>query len=441
MTSRSVEQEHYSNWLVADQVTRCWLAPSFLLTLFLARLLGLRCPMVPILLLLLAFIFYNSFLVQLLKRRSRWVPDTWIYFATLLLNTVILASAIHYTGGIESVLVPLAAVITIFSALFLSYGQCLVISLAAAGSYVSVLGLEYSGVFPHYHVFPALPPALHLDTPYVLMMALGVTSVQITLGLIAGYLASRRRQHSEQLSRLQLRLEEWNRDLELRVEEKTRSLRAMHEQLQEAYFGTIKAFMQALEAKDPYTRSHSQAVAAYARLIGFELGFSRERLQRLEQGCELHDIGKIAVPDHILLKAGPLTTDEFEVVKQHPAWGARILEPLTFMKDVMEMVLQEHERWDGRGYPAGLKGEAIRLEARIISVADAWDAMTSERPYRGPMTRDAATAELKAGAGTQFDPTIVEAFLQIIAQGKLPDAFLHAAPAADPGPPRPLDQR
>ncbi|MBI4227381.1 MAG: HD-GYP domain-containing protein [Candidatus Omnitrophica bacterium] len=440
MTSRSVEQEHFANWMFADQVTRYWLAPSFLVTLILARFLGLACPLVPSLALLFAFVLYNGVLVRLLKRRIRWLPDTLVYCTSLLLNTAILAAAIHYTGGIESILVPLTAVIAIFSALFLTFAQCLFISLIAAASYVAVLALEYRGTLPHYHIFPALPPTLHMDGPYVVMVGLGVVSVLVTLGLMAGYLATGRRRHSEQMNRMHLRLEEWNRDLELRVEEKMRSLRAMHEQLQEAYFGTVKAFMQALEAKDPYTRSHSQAVAAYAHLIGLELGFSEERLQRLEQGCELHDIGKIAVPDHILLKAGPLTKEEFEVVKQHPSWGARILESLTFMKDVTEMVLQEHERWDGRGYPAGLKGEAIRLEARIIAVTDAWDAMTSERPYRGAMTRQAAMAELKGGASTQFDPVIVDTFLRVIEQGKLPDVFLHAAAAPAPSS-RPLEQR
>lgn len=449
MTSRSVEQEHYANWLFADRVTRYWLVPVLLATLLIARAVGLIYPVRPCLLLLLIFFLYHSVLVRALKRRSRLVPDTLVYFAVLLLNAVVLAAAIHFTGGVESVLVPLTAVLAIFSALFLTFVQCLVVSVLGAAGYALVLGLEYAGVLPHHHIFPSLPPSLHTDAAYVLMMCLGVVSVLITLGLTAGYLAALRRHHSEQLARMQLRLEEWNRDLELRVEEKTQSLRAMHEQLQQAYFGTVKAFMHALEAKDPYTRSHSQAVAAYARLIGEELGFSGERLQRLEQGCELHDIGKIAVPDHILLKKGPLTKEEFEIIKQHPTWGARILEPLTFMKDVTEMVLQEHERWDGRGYPAGLRGEAVRLEARIIAVADAWDAMTSERPYRAPMTRQAAIAELTGGHGTQFDPRMVETFLRIIEEGRLPDVFLHAAPDEVPppddsepgGPRRPTDQR
>lgn len=441
MTSRSVEQEHYTNWLFADRVTRYWLVPALLATLLIARAVGLIYPVRPCLLLLLTFFLYHSVLTRALKRRSRVVPDTLIYFVVLLLNAVVLTAAIHFTGGVESVLVPMTAVLAIFSALFLTFVQCLVVSVLGAAGYALVLGLEYAGALPHHHIFVSLAPTLHTDGAYVLMMCLGVSSVLVTLGLTAGYLGALRRHHSEELARMHLRLQEWNRDLELHVEEKTQSLRAMHEQLQQAYFGTVTAFMEALEAKDPYTRHHSHAVAVYAHLIGEELGLTGERLIRLEQGCQLHDIGKIAIPDHILLKPGALTKEEFEIVKQHPTWGARILEPLTFMKDVTEVVLQEHERWDGRGYPAGRKGEEIRLEARIVAVADAWDAMTSARPYRAPMAIEAAAAEIRRGAGTQFDPLAVEAFLRVIEQGRLPASPHDGPKTSPPGPPRPLTQR
>jgi len=254
----------------------------------------------------------------------------------------------------------------------------------------------------------------------MILAVLGMTAVSAILGFGAGRLVARRRRDRECPVQTSPRLEEGNRDLEQRVEAETQSLRAMHEQLQQAYLGTVTAFIQALAAKDAYTQGHSHAVATYAKLIAEALGITGSQLQRLIQGCELHDIGKIAVPDRILLKPGPLTKEEFEVVKQHPVWGARILEPLTFMKDVTEIIRQEHERWDGRGYPAGLKGEGICLEARIVSVADAWDAMTSHRPYRAPMSREAAIAELRRGAGTQFDPFVVDAFLRVLERGQLP---------------------
>lgn len=421
MSEPSVEQEHLSNWIFAERVTRFGLVPMLLAAIYVARVAGLPYLFEPCALLFLWFYLYNSMAVRSLKRRSRAVPDCYVYFAVLLLDTTTLAAAIHFTGGVESVLVPLTAVIVIFGALFLSFLQCVAISVYAALAYSTVLALEYGGILPHYHIFRSLSPALYTDWPYVVLMGFGVVAVTLTLGLMAGRLATLRRQHSDRLAQMQLRLKEWNHDLQLRVEEKTRSLRLMHEQLQQSYLQTVTAFIQAVGAKDAYTQGHSHAVATYAKLIGEELGMEGERLQRLVQGCELHDIGKIAIPDHILMKPGPLTHEEYELVKQHPLWGARILEPLTFLKDVTEIVRQEHERWDGRGYPFGLRGEQIRLEARVIAVADAWDAMTSARPYRAPMHRDAATGELQRGAGSQFDPMVVEAFLHVLEGGKLPE--------------------
>ncbi|MBI4313392.1 MAG: HD domain-containing protein [Candidatus Omnitrophica bacterium] len=421
MTPHSLEQEHLSNWIFADRVTRYGLIPVIYISLLLAGKIGLHYPVRECTALLLLFFLYNHFFILFLKKRSRHVLDTTVYFIILILDTVVFSAAIHFTGGIESTLVPLSAVIVMFGALFLTFFQCILVSISAVLGYVLVLGLEFSGAIPHHHIFHVLDSRLYMNGAYLLLNGFGVSSVVLTLGVIAGYLATLRRRHSEQLAKLRMRLEEWNRDLELRVEEKTRHLRAMHEQLQQAYFGTVTSFIQALGAKDLYTQGHSHSVSTYAKLIAEELGLDDERTQKIVQGCKLHDIGKIAVPDRILLKPGPLTKEEFEIIKQHPIWGARILEPLTFLKDVTEIVRQEHERWDGRGYPAGLKGDEICLGARITSVADAWDAMTSARPYRAPMTREAAIAELRRGSGSQFDPIIVDAFLRVLDSGKLPE--------------------
>lgn len=227
------------------------------------------------------------------------------------------------------------------------------------------------------------------------------------------------RSRSKELEDFKRQVLEWNRRLEEKVSERTRDLEAIHRQLQETYLETVTALVEAMSAKDTYLFGHSHNVASYARAIAEELGFSPERLRRLVQGCELHDVGKIAIPDSILMKKGNLTKEEFEIVKQHPVWGARILEPLTFMKDITEMVHQEHERWDGSGYPRGLKGDEIRLEARIISVADALDAMTSERSYRQAVGLEAAGEELRRCAGSQFDPKAAEAALRAIRSGRL----------------------
>ena len=248
----------------------------------------------------------------------------------------------------------------------------------------------------------------------------GISFVVATAALAVGVVSSRQaRNRLDELEQLKGQMLEWNRRLESKVSERTQDLELAHRRLQETYLETVTSLVEALTAKDTYLFGHSHSVATYARAIGEEMGFSRDRLDRLSQGCELHDVGKIAVPDTILMKPGPLNKEEFEIVKQHPLWGARILEPLTFMKDIGEMVHQEHERWDGTGYPQGLKGEQIRLEARVIAVADALDAMISDRPYRQSIGLERASHELKRCAGTQFDIIVVEACLRAIQTGRI----------------------
>ena len=232
-------------------------------------------------------------------------------------------------------------------------------------------------------------------------------------------ISDRAQDRTDEMEELKEQVLEWNRRLEEKVTERTQDLELAHRRLQENYLETVTALVEALTAKDTYLFSHSHNVAVYAKAIAEELKLSKERIDRLLHGCELHDLGKIAVPDTILMKPGPLTREEFEVVKQHPVWGARILGPLSFMKDINDMVHEEHERWDGTGYPRGLKGEQIRLEARIISVADALDAMVSDRPYRQRLSLDQAAQELDRCAGTQFDSRVVEACLRAIEAGKL----------------------
>ncbi len=258
-----------------------------------------------------------------------------------------------------------------------------------------------------------------MTTPYVSMglVLLGIGLVTV-FGLIT-LLSNKLKGRTRELEQLKAQILEWNRRLEEKVVEKTKLSEVSLSQLETTYLETVTALIQAMYAKDPYLLTHSHNVANYAKAIAAELDLSTERMQRLSHGCELHDVGKIAIPDSILLKAGPLTQEEYEIVKQHPVWGARILGPLTFMKDISEMVHQEHERWDGTGYPLGLKGEQIILEARIISVADALDAMTSHRSYRKSVPLEEAVEELWRYAGTQFDARVVEACLRALKSGKL----------------------
>lgn len=259
-------------------------------------------------------------------------------------------------------------------------------------------------------------------TPIVVLGTVG--SAGLLGGLLAAFgliqtLRRRLQARTVQLEELKVQILEWNRRLEEKVAERTRELEKLHGQLQQIYLETVTSLVEAMAAKDKYLFNHSHNVACYAEAIARELRVPADRIQRLRLGCNLHDLGKIAVPEAILLKQGPLTPEEYAIVKQHPIWGARILEPLTFLKDITEMVHQEHERWDGTGYPQGLKGEEIRLEARIIAVADALDAMTSHRSYRKQIPLAQAGEELWRYAGTQFDTPVVEACLRAIRSGRL----------------------
>lgn len=184
--------------------------------------------------------------------------------------------------------------------------------------------------------------------------------------------------------------------------------------LENTFLGTIGALASAVDAKDPYTYGHSSAVTDYALAIGREMAFSSGELETLRIAALLHDIGKIGIDSAILNKPGRLEPDEYVMIQRHPDIAANILSSLDFLKDVVPFVQYHHERWDGGGYPTGITGEQIPLGARIISVADAFDAMTSERPYRPALDYAQAIEELRACAGTQFDATVVDAFVRCV---------------------------
>ncbi len=188
----------------------------------------------------------------------------------------------------------------------------------------------------------------------------------------------------------------------------------LYRELEQTYVGTAAALAAALEAKDDYTADHAQSIADLAVDVGREMGLDDGTLRDLRYGAIFHDIGKIAVPDAILHKPGRLTDDEFEVVKRHPVTGEQILAPVPFLADVRRIVRHDHERWDGTGYPDGLRGPQIPIGARIVLVVDAFHAMTSDRPYRRGMSEDDARRQLMEGAGTQFDPDVVAAFLRVL---------------------------
>jgi polar amino acid transport system substrate-binding protein len=176
----------------------------------------------------------------------------------------------------------------------------------------------------------------------------------------------------------------------------------------------VLALVNALEAYDIYTRGHSERVALYATQIAEKMGLDKETIRKIYWASLVHDIGKLNIPPEILNKPSKLTKEEYEIIKQHPIKGYQILKELEGLSNIAEIVKYHHERWDGKGYPEGLKGEEIPLEARIIAVADSYDAMTTERPYRKALTKEEAIKELLKNAGTQFDPKVVEVFVQIL---------------------------
>jgi len=191
----------------------------------------------------------------------------------------------------------------------------------------------------------------------------------------------------------------------------------LYEDQQRTYMNTIHALVSAIEASDSYTRGHSERVTRYSLAIARKMGLSPERLKIMERAAVLHDIGKIGINIALLHKVGRLTKEDVLDLQQHPNIGIKILEPIEFLSDVRICIEQHHERFDGKGYPNGTAGEELLLESRILAIADAFDAMTSDRPYRKALHLEIALKELEDHAGTQFDPAIVPHFTELLRQG------------------------
>ncbi len=213
--------------------------------------------------------------------------------------------------------------------------------------------------------------------------------------------------------RLELARHKYRRSLENRVREKTAELSQALRDLESTYSQTLWSLVAALDAREHETGNHSQRVVRYSMAVAKRLGVPERQMPDLGRGALLHDIGKIGVPDAILLKPGKLTPDEWAVMKRHPEIGFEILRSIDFLKPAAEMVLAHQERMDGGGYPRGLSGEAIPIAARIFAIADTFDAMTSDRPYRKALSAAAAREEIARYSGTQFDPRAADAFLSM----------------------------
>ena len=188
----------------------------------------------------------------------------------------------------------------------------------------------------------------------------------------------------------------------------------LYTKMRRVYLETIRALAAAIDAKDPYTKGHSERVAKTSVALAQELNLSDRDIENIEYTALLHDIGKIGIADNILGKNSSLTNEEFDKIKEHTVMGAKIIEPVDFLKNSYKAIYHHHEKYNGKGYPDGLKSENIPLSARIIAVADAYDAMGSDRPYRKKLSKDKILKELRDQSGKQFDPEVVKAFISVL---------------------------
>ncbi|MCJ7811194.1 MAG: HD-GYP domain-containing protein, partial [Dehalococcoidia bacterium] len=193
------------------------------------------------------------------------------------------------------------------------------------------------------------------------------------------------------------------------------------QELKRSHDSLLQVLSAALDLRDQATKGHTLRLARLALAIGGELDFSDEELSHLEQAAMLHDMTKLELPKSILSKAGPLTTDEWQKIQRHPELGYEMVSNAPFLREAGEIILYHHERYDGGGYPRGLKGDVIPLAARVFAVADAYSAMTSDRPYCKAVPHTAAMRESRGNSGTQFDPEVVDAFLEADCKGLIED--------------------
>jgi HD-GYP domain-containing protein (c-di-GMP phosphodiesterase class II) len=206
-------------------------------------------------------------------------------------------------------------------------------------------------------------------------------------------------------------------DMASNIEALVRKLKQALRQNQELFLETIRTLAAAIDAKDPYTRGHSERVSSYSMAISRHLALSQDEVFRVHIAAILHDVGKLGIRESILNKPGGLSDDEFEIMRQHPAIGAQIMSPIRMLKDIIPGIRNHHETWDGKGYPDRLKGDEIPMVARIIGVADTFDAMTTTRPYQQAMTLEYVLAKMRSMSGSRFDPNVIDAFMAAVESG------------------------
>jgi len=305
---------------------------------------------------------------------------------------------------LRPIMVPAALAAAAVAYLVNAYLVCQVVSLTTRRSLLDIWLEKGRWIFPHYVVFGLLGLALALA-----YRALGVTGL---LAFVAppAMMQLAMRQYVQRTTETVTALRRKNEELE----RANRDVLEMSETLKETYDGTLEALVAALDARDRETKGHSTRVTEYTLDIARRLGLrlNTGEWEDLKRAALLHDVGKIGVSDFILHKPGPLTDEEWQEMRRHPAIGYEMLKGVRFLAKPSEIVYSHHERFDGKGYPSALAGDEIPLGSRVFAVADTFDAMTSDRPYRRALPWDAAREEIIRHSGSQFDPQVVQAFLQ-----------------------------
>jgi len=208
-------------------------------------------------------------------------------------------------------------------------------------------------------------------------------------------------------------------DMAGNIEALVRRLKQALRQNQELFLETIKTLAAAIDAKDQYTHGHSERVSSFSMAISRHLGLTQEEVFRVHIAAILHDVGKLGIRESILNKPGGLSDEEFDIMRQHPSIGAQIMSPIRMLKDIIPGIRNHHETWNGKGYPDQLKGEEIPMVARIIGIADTFDAMTTTRPYQQAMTLDYVLDKMRSMSGTRFDPVVIDAFIAAVEAGDI----------------------
>lgn len=352
--------------------------------------------------------------------RSPWydrVFDMSCYTITNVTTALVLTMFIDIDKTINAQWLAIAFVITLVAALAnYAVNTALVVtalSIESRRDWLTVWREKAQWFLPYFIVFGFLGLALALA-----YRALGVPGI---LAFVAPPLMMRFALHQyvdkTEQTVLELRMKN------LQLETANKNIMDMTGQLTETYNGTLEALVLALDARDRETKGHSLRVAAYTMTVARQLEIEEGTAEwiDMQRGALLHDVGKIGVPDHILHKPGPLTPEEWDDMKRHPRIGHEMLRDISFLSGAASIVKAHHERFDGKGYPKGLMGDQIPIGARIFTIADAFDAMTSDRPYRKALTLEMAREEVVKHSGTQFDPQVVQAFLlvfdEIVEQG------------------------